>query len=198
MKKDKEKDKTTAQAKAAGEKAAHHPRQAADEELAALKDQLLRLQADFDNFRKRTARERAEWYQRANEDLFLEILPVLDHLELGLRTAAEHGVDPAVVQGLQLVYDQLLAALRKYGLTPVDSEGEVFDPHQHEAVSHLPSDEHPADAIMTQTRRGYRLGDKLLRPAQVVVSSGSGETPQTAPQPRPGVPGEGEMDWGGE
>lgn len=174
MKKDKHKH-TAQPASAAGpaaEKAPESPPSAAAEPEEALQDRLLRLMADFENFRKRTLKERGEWSLRANQDLLTELLPVLDHFDLGLQTAGRHQTDPAVLDGFRLVYEQLLAALAKFGLSPVDAEGTAFDPHLHEAVSHMPSDEHPADSIIAQTRRGYRLGDQLLRPAQVVVSSG--------------------------
>lgn len=144
--------------------------------VEALQSRLLRLQADFDNFRKRTQRERGDVARRALEDLLLELLPVIDHFEMGLATAQQHDAEPAVVNGLQLVYDQLMKAFEKFGLTPIDAEGEVFDPHLHEAATHLPSAEHPEDTVIAQTRRGYQLGDRLLRAAQVVVSSGAGET----------------------
>ena len=139
----------------------------------AREDQMLRLQADFDNFRKRTLREKAEWYQRANEELIMELLPVLDHFEMGLQTAAEHKSDQAVTSGFKLVHEQLQSVLRKFGVVPIDAEGQKFDPHQHEAMTHLPSDEYEEDKIIVQTRRGYMLGERLLRPAQVVVSSGA-------------------------
>ena len=148
--------------------------EAGPSELETLKDRHLRLQADFDNFRKRTQRERSELQVRATGELVEELLPVLDHFELGLRTASAQQADPAVRDGFQMVFDQLRATLRKFGVQPFDASG-VFDPHQHEAVTHVPSAEHPADTIVTQTRCGYRLGDKLLRPAQVVVSSGPPE-----------------------
>lgn len=151
-------------------------------ELETMKDRHLRLQADFDNFRKRTQRERTEVQIRATEDLVDELLPVLDHFEIGLRAAAAQPAASSVRDGFQMVFDQLQAALRKFGLTPFDASG-VFDPHQHEAITHVPSADHPADTIVTQTRRGYRLGEKLLRPAQVVVSSGSPEQAAAAPTP---------------
>lgn len=137
-----------------------------------LEERLLRLQADFDNFRKRVQRERGEWYQQANEDLMVELLPILDHFELGLHTAEKHHVDPAVIDGFRMVYDQLQQALVRFRLSPIDAEGQDFDPHVHEAMTHVPSEEHPADTVIAQTRRGYKLGEKLIRPAQVVVSSG--------------------------
>ena len=156
-------------------------REAADvsAEIEALKDRLLRLQADFDNFRKRTARDRAEMCIRANEDLIRELLPALDHFEIGLRSAAEHGAEDSVRQGFQLVYDQLLAALAKAGATPVDAVGAPFDAREHEAIAHVPSADAPAGTVAQQVRRGYRLGALLLRPAQVIVSSGPPAAPES-------------------
>ncbi|MBP7830970.1 MAG: nucleotide exchange factor GrpE [Kiritimatiellae bacterium] len=141
-------------------------------EIETLKDQMLRLQADFDNYRKRSARERQEQAARAAEDLLRDLLPVADHFEMGLKTAREHGADPSVVDGFQLVCDQLQAVMRKAGLEPIAADGQPFNPEVHEAVSHLPSETVPADRVIEQTRAGYRLGGKLLRAAQVVVSRG--------------------------
>jgi molecular chaperone GrpE len=151
-------------------------------EMETLKDRHLRLQADFDNFRKRTQRERSDVQVRATEELVEALLPVLDHFELGLRNAATQPAAASVREGFQLVYDQLQATLRRFGLMPFEARG-VFDPHLHEALTHVPSAEHPADTIVTQTRSGYRLGEKLLRPAQVVVSSGSPDAPAVSPTP---------------
>jgi molecular chaperone GrpE len=146
-----------------------------EQEEESLRDQFVRLQADFANFRNRTQRERIELYQRANEDLFLELLPVLDHYEMGLQTAEQHDADQAVVDGFKLVFDQFQNVLNKFNLTPIDAVGEEFDPHKHEALTHMPSDEYPAEVCSNQVRRGYMFGDKLLRAAQVVVSSGPAE-----------------------
>jgi len=149
-------------------------------EIDALKDRLLRLQADFDNFRKRSARERSEWQSFAIEQLVLELLPVVDHYELGLAMAEKQNADPSVLNGLKLVYDQLVGVLKKQGVTFLSAApGTRFDPHQHEAISHVPSDEHAADVIIAETRRGYKLGEKLIRPLQVVVSSGAAEAPES-------------------
>ncbi|OGV66410.1 MAG: nucleotide exchange factor GrpE [Lentisphaerae bacterium RIFOXYA12_FULL_48_11] len=137
-------------------------------------EKYLRLMADFDNFRKRTIRERTELYQRANEDIIEEILPVLDHLDLALKSAAENNVVAGVIDGFRLVAEQLLSALRKSGLTVLDvAEGSQFDPTLHEAISHLPSENIPENAVITQIRRGYLLGGRVLRATQVVVSRGS-------------------------
>ncbi len=147
-----------------------------EEEEESLRDQFVRLQADFANFRNRTQRERVELYQRANEDLLLEILPVLDHYEMGLQTAEQHDADQAVVDGFKMVYDQFQNVLNKFKLEAIEAVGEEFDPHKHEALTHMPSDEYPAEVCSNQVRRGYLFGDKLLRAAQVVVSSGPAKT----------------------
>ncbi|MDF7807457.1 nucleotide exchange factor GrpE [Pontiellaceae bacterium B12219] len=143
-----------------------------EEEDESLRDQFVRLQADFANFRNRTQRERVELYQRANEDLLLEILPVLDHYEMGLQTAEQHDADSAVVDGFKMVYEQFQNVLNKFKLEPIEAVGQEFDPHKHEALTHMPSEEYPEGICSNQIRRGYMFGDKLLRPAQVVVSSG--------------------------
>ena len=161
---------------------------AAEKEPGVLKERLLRLQADFDNFRKRTQREKAEWSVSANETILRELIPVLDHFELGLKTSMEHKTEVAVHHGFQMVYDQLLNALKKCGLTPLDARESGFDPTHHEAVAHVPSDEYPADEIIAQTRRGWKLGDKLLRPVQVVISSGPGAPRDDEPAGSGAVP----------
>lgn len=161
--------------KSAPEEPAPVARQQQKPEDEALEMRFLRLQADFDNYRKRVQRERGEWQRQAREDLLNELLPVLDHFELGLNTAASHHVETSVMDGLRMVYDQFVAALRKYEVVPVEAEGAPFDHNLHEAITFVPSDEHPAQTVIAQTRRGYLLGEKLLRAAQVVVSSGPAE-----------------------
>jgi len=157
------------------------------EEQQALRARLLRLQADFDNYRKRTLREREELRVHANEEIMLELLPVLDHLDLGLAAAKTHETDETFVNGLQMVADQLLDALKKFGLTPLDAEGEAFDPTRHEAISYLPTEDVAEGIVVSQTRRGYMLGKKLLRAVPVVVSSGPSAGADTA---EPAVNGE--------
>ena len=110
------------------------------------------------------------------EDLLLELLPVIDHYEMGLQTAEEHHAESAVVDGFKLVYEQFQGVLKKFNVEPIDAVGEEFDPHRHEALTHMPSDEFPAETCSNQIKRGYMFGDKLLRAAQVVVSSGPSET----------------------
>lgn len=132
---------------------------------------LMRLQADFDNYRKRMVRERGEWAQRALEDFVQDLLPVLDHYEMGLETARKHETPAPVLDGFNLVFDQLNSTLKKFAITPIEAEGETFDPNLHEAITHYPSPDHEPDVVISQTRKGYRIGERLLRPSQVVVSS---------------------------
>jgi len=143
---------------------------------AVLQDQMLRLQADFDNYRKRMAREKKDWIAFASENLVMELLPVLDHFELGLADSEQNGAPEALTEGFRLIYTQLCAAIEKSGVQVIDAPaGEPFDPQVHEAISQLPSEEIPEGEVVAQTRRGYQMGDKLLRAAQVVVSSGPAE-----------------------
>ena len=150
------------------------PAEAAEqvEKLARLQDRLLRLQADFDNFRKRTLREKNELFDSANQALMLELLPVIDHLHLGIQAASAHQADPAFREGLTMIFDQLMGVLSKFGLSPIETENQVFDTNRFEAVNTLPSATEPEGIVLALVRRGYMLRNKLLRPAQVIVSSG--------------------------
>jgi len=164
-------------------------------EVVELKDRLLRLQADFDNFRKRSLREKNELYERATADFILQILPVLDHFDLGLRSAQSRKLDKGLTEGFQMVYDQMMDALKKNGVSFMECVGQVFDHQLHEAIAHVASEEYPADVIVAETRRGYTFGGKLLRAAQVVVSSG----PATAqPTAQPASPTDKETGDAGE
>jgi len=142
------------------------------EVLPPVDDRYLRLQADFDNYRKRVLREKDELYRRANEDIMEELLPVLDHLDLALQAAGDNHDDP-VVKGFALVGDQLVSALSKFGLSVIKTEGCEFDPNLHEAIMHMPTAEVEEDHIVSDARKGYKLGERLLRASQVVVSSGA-------------------------
>jgi len=142
------------------------------DENADLNSRILRLRADFDNFRKRTVKERQDVARRSNENLIMEIIPVLDHFEMGLDTAREHDTDESVYDGFKLVYEQLVRALEKVGVSRIDAVGEEFNPHVHECISHLPSEDVDEGMVSAQTRCGYKLGNYILRAAQVVVSSG--------------------------
>jgi len=141
-------------------------------EFAALKDRYARLLADFDNYRKRQAREREDWSKRANEALLEDFLPVTDTLELAL---AKADMSDPFATGVKLVYDQFISALEKHGITPLDAKGQPFDPDWHEALSQVPSDTVPENEVIEQFRRGWCIGGRLMRPVQVIVSSGNSE-----------------------
>jgi len=143
-------------------------------ELTAAKEKYLRLMADFENFRKRQTREREDFIRRATEGLGLDLLPAIDHLELAIANAKDKN-DP-FVKGVQMVADQFLAALAKYDIKPFHAVGENFDPTRHEALTQQPSEQIPAHHVMLQLRRGYMVGGRLLRAAQVIISSGPKDT----------------------
>jgi molecular chaperone GrpE len=142
------------------------------QERSTLLDQLLRRQAEFENYRRRVDRERAETYARSRAEVVLELLPVIDNFERAL-ASLEHSSNDAdsLRQGIELIHRQLNDALAKFGLEPVPTVGETFDPHVHEAVSAEPSSEHEENTVIAEFQRGYRLGEKLLRPAKVKVAS---------------------------
>jgi molecular chaperone GrpE len=143
-------------------------------ELEALKrerDELVdtaqRVQAEFDNFRRRTARDRQELVSLANERLVKELLPVLDDLTRALQAAEKHE-EAKLEEGVKLVHRQLAQILEKEGLAEIDTEG-VFDPHVHEALLAQPS-EAESGSVIEVLQKGYRLGDRVLRPARVIVA----------------------------
>ena len=184
--KDKKNHKSaTPEAAPAAEKMVTPPSAPAADPQAQLKDQLLRLQADFDNFRKRTQRDRAELQQQAAAQLISALLPALDHFQLGLKNAQAHAKDANIVTGFQMIYTQLMEAFTQAGLAPLPVEGQPFDPNQHEAVTSIASEEHPEGTVITEVRRGYTLGGKLLRPAQVIVSRGPAEPLAPVPVAEP-------------
>ena len=137
------------------------------------KEMYARTMADFDNFRKRTARDREELFKSAATDILKDLLPTVDNLALALDKAADKE-DP-FVKGVQLVYDGLVKMLADHGAVPVDSLGEPLDTNFHEAIATLPSPEVPEGHVMTEVKRGWLLNGKVLRAAQVVVSAGKGE-----------------------
>ncbi|HEX2268701.1 MAG TPA: nucleotide exchange factor GrpE [Pyrinomonadaceae bacterium] len=145
-------------------------------ENAELKNSLARRQADFENYRKRVDRERAETYNRVVADLAGKLLPVSDNLKRALETeasveAAESDEFRHFLSGVDLIWKQLNGVLDAFGVKPITSVGEQFDPHLHEAVVTEPTDEYEPDTVIQEIRSGYRLGDKLIRPALVKVST---------------------------
>ena len=133
-----------------------------------------RTLADFDNYKKRAARDREDTYRFAEMDILRDVLPAVDNLQLALSNAKDNAEDP-FVKGVQLVYDGLVKMLADHGAVPVDSLGEPLDTNFHEAIATLPSPEVPEGHVMTEVKRGWLLNGKVLRAAQVVVSAGKGE-----------------------
>ena len=143
-------------------------------DLDRFRDLASRTQADFENYKKRAARERDEGIKYANRTLLERLVPIIDNFELGLSAAREESTHSAIYSGMSMVLKQLTDFLADNGLQPIDAVGKQFDPNLHEAIGHEPSDDVPEGQVIRQTRRGYRMKDRLLRPAAVVVSSGAG------------------------
>jgi len=127
--------------------------------------------ADFDNYKKRAARDREDVYRYAESDILKDVLPAIDNLELALTNAKDKAEDP-FVKGVQLVYDTLLKSLKDHGAEPFDSVGQDLDTEKMEAIATLPHAEIPEGKVSIESKKGWMLKDKVLRAAQVVVSSG--------------------------
>ncbi|MBR2356218.1 MAG: nucleotide exchange factor GrpE [Kiritimatiellae bacterium] len=127
--------------------------------------------ADFDNYKKRAARDREDTFRFAEMDILKDVLPAVDNLELALSNAKEKAEDP-FVKGVQLVYDTLLKSLKDHGAEPFESVGKDLDTAKMEAIATLPSPDVPEGKVSIESKRGWMLKDKVLRAAQVVVSSG--------------------------
>ena len=141
-------------------------------DLDRFRDLAMRSRADFENYKKRSAREKEEAIKYANTSLLEKLVSIVDHFELGLKAARGEDEKSSIYSGMSLVLKQFQDFLAENGLQPIDAVGRKFDPNLHEAIAHEPSDEAPEGIVIRQTRRGYRLKDRLLRPSAVVVSSG--------------------------
>jgi molecular chaperone GrpE len=141
-------------------------------DLDRFRDLAMRSQADFENYKKRAAREKEEAIRFANSSLLERLAAIIDNFELGLSSARTEGEQSPIYSGMMLVLKQLNDFLADNGLQPIEAEGRPFDPNWHEAIAHEPSNKVPEGKVIRQTRRGYRFKDRLLRPSSVVVSSG--------------------------
>ncbi|MGE5487896.1 MAG: nucleotide exchange factor GrpE [bacterium] len=130
-------------------------------------DRLLRVSAEFDNFRRRTQRERAEFVEFAGAEIVRELLPVLDDFERALR---HETADKDYAKGIELIYNRFADTLRKAGLEPLEVDGKPFDPHMHHAVERVPTEEVEEGTIVGEHQRGYNFKGRLLRPAMVKVA----------------------------
>ena len=142
-------------------------------DLDRFRDLALRSQADFENFRKRAAREKEDAVKYANASFLERLIPILDNFELGLNAARGSAADSPILAGMDMVAKQLNDFLLSSGVEPVNGEGQPFDPNLHEAVAHEESATIAEGVVVRQLRRGYKLRDRLLRPATVVVSKGA-------------------------
>ncbi len=141
------------------------------EERNDLRDRLLRSAAEFDNYRKRTDRERRDLSDAVAADLMRDLLPVVDDLERAIAAAAgQSDSGTALASGVEIIYRQLLDVMRRRGVEPIESVGRDFDPSWHEAIASEPADGHRDGEVIDELRRGYRIGSRLLRPAQVRVA----------------------------
>jgi molecular chaperone GrpE len=135
-------------------------------------DRLLRVSAEFENYKKRTAREMAEFQKYANQALLKELLPIIDNLELAIKAAegASGSTDACLLDGVELTRKEILKVFESFHVEPIDALGQPFDPNFHEAVMREESDEHPENTVVNELQKGYLMHDRLLRPSMVVVA----------------------------
>jgi molecular chaperone GrpE len=139
-------------------------------ERDSLYDRLLRKQAEFENFKKRTEREKSDYIQFASADLIRELLNALDSFELAIRNAGSETSAQNMLQGFSLIYKQFQDTLARFGLKPIEAKGQTFDPNIHQAVTTTPTDDVEENTVVEELRKGYMLNGRLLRPAMVSVS----------------------------
>ena len=148
------------------------PLEKAEAEVTEMKSRWLRSVADMENYRKRIGREKQDIIRSAAASVVESLLPVLDNMKLGLQAADNHPEAKDVTLGFKMVDDQLKRALSEQGLEELIPDGEAFDPNFHECISHQSSTEVEEDIVIQTVRAGYRLNDRLIRAASVIVSSG--------------------------
>jgi molecular chaperone GrpE len=143
----------------------------AEEDLKNTYDRLLRVSAEFENYKKRTSREMEEYRKYANEALISALLPAVDNLERAVESSKEGVADSrSLLEGVGLTLSDLIKILEKFHVKPIDAIGEAFDPNFHQAIMQEPSDEHPENTILQEMQKGYMIHNRLLRPSMVVVS----------------------------
>jgi molecular chaperone GrpE len=139
---------------------------------------LARLKAEFENYKKRSERERQEYVKFANEQLILQVLPVFDNLKLALENVSLPK-DAEFVHGMEMILKSLEDILLKHGLTRIETGEKVFDPHMHEAAEFVESDEFPENTVLEEVKEGYILNGKVIRPARVKISKKPSEETNT-------------------
>ena len=141
------------------------------EEAKEAHDRLLRVSADYENYKKRSAREMEDFRKYANQSLLKEMLSVVDNLELAINAAKEEkNSDKKLIEGLNLTRNEMLRVFEKFNVKPIKARGEIFDPAFHEAVMREETDDYPENTVMSEFQKGYLIHDRLLRPAMVVVA----------------------------
>ena len=142
-----------------------------DEQIADLTDKLTRQMAEFDNYRKRTEKEKSAMYEIGAKDIVEKILPVVDNFERGLQSVAEENKEDPFVQGMDKIYKQLMTTLEGIGVKPIEAVGQEFNPDFHNAVMHIDDEEQPENVIVEEFQKGYMFGDKVLRYSMVKVAN---------------------------
>jgi molecular chaperone GrpE len=151
-----------------------------EKEIKEHHDRLLRLAADFENYKKRAAREKEDWTKFANEDVIRAILPFIDNLERAVNHAQKIADTGVLIEGVRLTIQQILQTLNKFGLASFQSVGKPFDPTVHEAMLVVETDQHEPNQVVEEFQKGYLLNDRLLRPATVSVSKPREKEAQTS------------------
>lgn len=142
-----------------------------EEEAKETYERLLRVSAEFENYKKRSAREMEEFRKFANQSLIKEMLSVVDNLELAMNsTDSQKAVDKGVVEGLEMTHREILKVFERFNVKPIDAKNQAFDPSFHEAVMQEETDEFPENTVINEMQKGYLIHDRLLRPAMVVVA----------------------------
>ncbi len=141
-----------------------------DEKIEELSDRLVRQMAEFDNFRKRTEKEKQQMYSVGAADVIEKLLPVIDNFERGLAAMTEEEKTTAFAQGIEMVYRQLMTALEEIGVTPIEAAGKPFDPDFHNAVMQQPSEEFESGTVTQELQKGYMYKDRVVRHSMVMVA----------------------------
>jgi molecular chaperone GrpE len=148
--------------------------QKAQKEAAENYDRLLRVSADFENYKKRVSKEKSDLIRYGNDELIRELLPVIDNLERALEHASSEGAQEGIQGGVEMTLQQFLGILQRFGVTPIAAEGEPFDPTKHEAVMEQATGDYDPGHVVAELQKGYLLNDRLVRPAKVVVAKAHG------------------------
>ena len=140
------------------------------EQLASEKDRVLRLSAEFENYKKRKQRESDEFKKFANETIFRQLLTIVDNLERAIFSTKENSDEGGLLEGVKLTYKEILKLFETFNVKPIEAENQMFDPNFHQAVTQVETDEFPENIVTSVLQKGYLLHDRLIRPAMVVVS----------------------------